>query len=423
MKRISTFLAAICLALVFNLPSFAQMMSETLAIQLVESVPIETRLGVAETGRTLPVWLDMIHHAHQSIEIGCFYLSNEKDEPLQQILTELATATQRGVKVRILTDLRMSGSYPQTLAELTQLRNLQVARTDYYNRRGGVMHAKYLLIDRKEVFLGSQNFDWRALKHIHETGLRIVNDRLAQMFGLIFDLDWQVASSGKTVDPKWLVGHLIDSLSILQSQPVINAQHLLQLPFANCDSVRLYPTFSPQESLLPGMAWDEEELVKLLDQAKKEIVIQLLSYATNEGKTFYPVLDNALRRAATRGVQVKIILADWSSSASRLPQIKSLAVIPNIEIKFSSIPPWSGGFVPYARVEHCKYLVVDHETGWLGTANWSWDYFYASRNVGIVFIGKGVSTLLRQVFYKSWDSDYVQPVDACKDYKPPKISE
>ena len=37
---------------------------------------------------------------------------------------------------------------------------------------GGVQHAKFFIVDGEEVFLGSQNFDWRALKHIHELGVR-----------------------------------------------------------------------------------------------------------------------------------------------------------------------------------------------------------------------------------------------------------
>ena len=66
----------------------------------------------------------------------------------------------------------------------------------------------------------------------------------------------------------------------------------------------------------------------------------------------------------------------------------------NIEVKLVTIPEWSGGFIPFARVIHAKYLVVDAEHSWLGTSNWSKDYFFKSRNVGIVVNGLA----LRHVF-------------------------
>ena len=376
--------------------------------QLVESVPIETELGLDETERTSDVWLDMIKNAQHSIEIECFYVSSKKGEPLEEILLEIKKAANRGVKVRFLVDARMKKTYPQPLDDLNKIENIEVKPIDYYDQLGGVVHAKYILVDRKDVFIGSQNFDWRALKHIHELGIRIQNEKLAEMFGLIFDLDWKIATSDK-MNP-------IKSYFKKNTNQLITAENPIILESGTKKIIELYPSFSPKKVIYPGMNWDEDEIIKLMNKAKSEILIQLLSYSVKDQNNYYSKLDNAIRAAAIRGVKVNIILADWSSGKSKLPYIESLAIIPNIKIHFSTIPEWSGGFIPYSRVEHCKFLIVDKKYGWIGTSNWGKSYFYTSRNMGIVFKSKYVAEIIHKMFYKSWNSKYTYLVVPGKDF-------
>jgi len=382
--------------------------------QLVESVPIETDLGLDETERTFDVWLDMIKNAQKSIDIGCFYVSNKAGEPLEEILSEIKKAANRGVKVHFLVDANMKKTYPEPLDDLNKIQNIEVRAIDYFDKLGGVMHAKYILIDRKNVFIGSQNFDWRALKHIHEFGIRIRNEELAQMFGLIFDLDWKIAANNK-VNP-------IESYYKKHTNQFITAENPIILESGTKKLIELYPSFSPKNAIYPEMNWDEDEILKLMNKAESEILIQLLSYSVKNQNDYYFELDNAIRAAAIRGVKINIILSDWSSSKSKLPYLKSLAVIPNVKIHLSTIPEWSGGFIPYSRVEHCKYLVVDKKYGWIGTSNWGKSYFHMSRNSGIIFKSKYVAEIIHKMFYKSWNSKYTYLIELNKDYKPPKLN-
>jgi len=66
--------------------------------------------------------------------------------------------------------------------------------------------------------------------------------------------------------------------------------------------------------------------------------------------------------------------------AAQKKTIKSLSLAPGLELRISSIPVYSGGFIPYARTEHCKYMVVDGETSWIGTGNWEESYFRNCRD-------------------------------------------
>ena len=158
------------------------------------------------------------------------------------------------------------------------------------------------------------------------------------------------------------------------------------------DTVSVRLAASPRDARPAGIPWDEPLINSLLDTAERTVRIHLLTYSPmdKDGKT-YGSFDIAVRRAAARGVDVRIIVSNWSKRSTILPYIQSLAVIPGISVQFTSIPEWSGGFIPYSRVEHPKYLVVDGISCWIGTANWNTGSFLTSRNVGLYYPGRSHS--------------------------------
>jgi phosphatidylserine/phosphatidylglycerophosphate/cardiolipin synthase-like enzyme len=383
-------------------------------IHLVESVPVQTTLGLSETARTFPVWYQMISDAEKSINMEIFYLSDKAGTALDTIVQAMVKAARRGVQIRIIADKRMAGTYPETLDSLNEISNISVRRISLYDAKGGVMHAKYFIVDDRQVFIGSQNMDWRALEHIHELGIRVENAILARLIKQIFDLDWQISGETDQTAPPFLPS--------LPAGMMINRDNPLRFQSESGKEVLVYPTFSSPFVMYPEMAWDETEIVRLIDSAKTRVEIQLLSYNPVSMGNFFGVIDNAIRRAAARGIQVHMILSNWNTRQPGIQFLKSLQVVPNIEIRISTIPQWSGGFIPFARVEHCKYLVVDSSLVWLGTSNWSYSYFNSSRNLGIVLDSPVSNDLVHQVFLKSWDSGYCKSLDVCREYVAPDVS-
>jgi phospholipase D3/4 len=68
--------------------------------------------------------------------------------------------------------------------------------------------------------------------------------------------------------------------------------------------------------------------------------------------------------------------------------------------------------IPAARVNHNKYLVTE-QTGFIGTSNWSEDYFTVTGGVGFVFSGGQDGDLhhqLKAIFDRDWNSDYARLV-------------
>lgn len=365
--------------------------------EIVESVPVETMLDNPDLRNTSTVWLEMIRQARYTINLEHFYISNEPNSALDTILQALQKAVQSGVKLRVILDARMGRTYPESIVELRQI-GANVRLTDKFNQMGGVQHAKFMIVDTQLVFLGSQNFDWRALTHIHELGLQIRQRQLAEQLLNLFESDWN--GSSKQFVP---TSHI--SLTPLQ--------HQLQL--ASGELITFWVSASPVGALPIGFQWDETSLLEIINTARKSICIQLLSYSTNDKAGRYTIFDDALRKAAARGVQVRIIIADWATASAEITNLQSLASIDNILIRLTTIPEFSGGYIPYARVEHCKYCVVDDSLVWLGTANWGKSYFYSSRNLSLVVNNSTISQRLSKVFWKSWESPYAW------DFSPNKV--
>ena len=366
--------------------------------QLVQSVPVETGLEAPGMPFAMAVWPEMIRAAQHTLDLAQFYVTNGPDprtSALEPTLGELEAAGARGVKIRILLSTRMLGEDAASVARLRTIPGVEFRCFDFGPNARGILHAKYFVVDGREAFVGSQNFDWRALQHIHETGLRFSTPSLVKPLTEIFETDWAFAAT-----------HLRPALGVTPRSPEPPAFELVASP----------PFLNP-----PGVRPALEALEALLGQAKTRIRVQLLTYSPVSGHVrFWPALDNALRAAAVRGVNVQLMVSDWNLEAPAVDHLKSLAVLPNVEIGIVSIPEASTGHIPFARVTHSKYMILDQEVLWLGTSNWSEDYFTASRNVEIIARDKGLAAQAEGIFERLWKSRFCARLDPAKTYTPRK---
>jgi phosphatidylserine/phosphatidylglycerophosphate/cardiolipin synthase-like enzyme len=367
-------------------------------ITLVETRPVETRLGNPELPEALHVWLDLIARAERTLDLEHFYCSDWPDEPLRPVLDEIGRAAARGVKVRLLLDRRMHDTYPMPADSLGRVPGIELRTVDFRRVAGGVQHAKFFLVDGHTAFVGSQNLDWRALKHIHELGVRVRDQRVAAAFGHVFEMDWAAAgaSDGDTLT--------LDTLAVLRDRAGRAAIPEMPLTVVQApgDTARVWPAWSPRSFVPDASLWDRDAIVRLLDGARREIVVQLLVYSPEDRGLRDTALDDALRRAAARGVKVRLLASDWMTDGSHLPELQALVGVRRVEVRLSTVPEWSGGYIPFARVEHCKYAVVDGARMWIGTGNWEPGYFHASRNLALVIDNRRLAAQARRIFETSW---------------------
>jgi len=376
-------------------------------------VPKETIFEESKIPRTYDVWMNMITSAENYIDIEMFYFADNTKSSLVAVFDALKSAAHNGVKIRIIVDSSFDAKSEHSTDEFNGIENITIRKIPYANLGGGIMHAKYFIVDGKELFMGSQNMDWRALEHIHEVGVKVISKTFVAVFQKIFDLDWDFCvSKDKSI---------LKSLN-KSKKKIINSNNHINISSDYYGKVNIYPAFSPYDYTPAQFSKEEKEIVKLINNTKNRLYIQIYSFSDKirGEKEKFDSFVNAIKKAAGRGVDVKIIMPDWATGKSSINFIKDLSQINNVQIKISSIPEFSGGFIPYARVEHCKYFISDNNISFISTSNWEYDYFYNSRNASVIIKNKTVNSDLEEIFLRDWNGPYTEFIDINKDYKPPK---
>lgn len=372
--------------------------------ELVYTAPVETALQADDLRNTAEVWQQMFDAAKTRIDLGQFYVANQQGSLLDGVLQHLKAAGERGVKIRFLMEEKgIRISTPETLEQLKAIPNLELRIIPYQRLSGGILHAKYLLVDGEQAFVGSQNFDWRALAHIHETGLRISDAGVVGQIQAIFEQDWQAQALLVADKPV----------------PQLPYQPKAETPQGN------YLVASPRAYNPAGVIDSQVELPRLLASAKQRVRVQVmdyapLSYGPDHTRPYYATIDNALRSAAARGVKIELMVANWNTKKPDIAWLKSLAVVPNVQIKIVTVPPASSGFIPFARVIHSKMMIIDGETAWIGTSNWTGGYLDNSRNLELVLHSPVMSQRVDKLYSQLWDSVYAEPIKLDYDYPAPK---
>lgn len=370
--------------------------------ELVHTVPVDTALGTADLRQPGPVWIELFDGAKSRIDIGQFYAADHPGSVLGTVIEHLEAAGKRGVKIRFLLEEKgLKLSDPATLERLRAIPNLTFRVLPYAQVSGGIIHAKYMVVDGKQAFVGSQNFDWRSLEHIHETGLRISDESTVAQVQAIFEQDWQ-------------------------AQVAVAANRPVPLPAPGQPPLRNgnYLVASPQRYNPPGVGDSQQELPRLLAEAKNEVRVQLLDYAPlsygpDRTRPYYPLIDNAVRAAAARGVSIKLMVSNWNTDKLELPYLKSLAVLPNVQVRIVTLPQASQGFIPYARVIHSKTMDIDGQVAWIGTSNWLGGYLDNSRNLEVVMHDSAMARRIGELHEQLWAGPYAKPLEVMAEYPDP----
>jgi len=223
-------------------------------VDVVQSIPLECDLQVPGVLDTQTVWLDMIQGAKQTLDLEQFYVSDQAGEALAPVLQAIRDAAGRGVQVRLLVDSSYYKTYPDSVNQLGSVANVQTELIDY-SVHGGIQHAKYFVVDGQDSFVGSQNFDWRALSHIHEVGLRVTDATIASNLESIFSMDWAEGSAPSGAH----------AIALVSKTPRSSASPLEVVA-------------SPANLLPSGISATSDEVTALMNKAKKNIQIQVMEY-------------------------------------------------------------------------------------------------------------------------------------------------
>lgn len=406
-------------------------------VQLVESVPVGLYPSSAPSRPSIADgWLRLLDEANSSVHIAAFYLtlrnsdvqsSDPSDSQGRKVFEQLKQLGSKGVKLQVAVNGPQSST--QDTAELSAA-GAQVREVDLSAVTAGIVHTKLWVVDQKHLYLGSANMDWRSLSQVKEVGLSVENcSCLAQDAFRIFGVYWTIggAKSG-SLPPFWPA-----RLSALSS-----AEQPLQLNF-NGVPAQVYLSSAPPPISARGRSDDLSTILAVISDAQRFIHISVMDYLPQSQYTepvrFWPAIDSSLRAAAcTGGVQVRLLVSCWEHSpASMFTFLQSLLVLSrpplkcNIDVKVFTVPSTEEQKkIPFARVNHAKYMVTDRVL-YIGTSNWSENYFTRTAGVGLVVnqtgsvVNEGQQTLQSQaeeLFLRDWSSEYasqlsLDDVDIC----------
>lgn len=367
--------------------------------ELVYSYPEETTLSEPDLRQTADVWPELFDAARRSIDVEHFYVTPSTAEPLDPVLEPslraLERAGKRGVRIRVLLERKFARNSIPGVERLVAIPNLELRFIDW-SKVGltgkGIVHAKFFVVDSTAAFVGSANFDWRAMDQIHELGLAITDPRVAGQAQAVFDKDWAMAGAVDWAIPGRAAPQPADA------------------------SAGAYLVASPWRYDPDGVGDSQAELVRLIAAARREIWAQTYDYLPEgfgRGAAPYRVIDDALRAALARKVKVRLLVDRLNEDKRHLPFLKSLAQA-GAEIRFVELPEAKRGHIDYARVIHSKYMVVDGGLLWLGTSNWAGGYLDDSRNLEVVLKDRALAARVRALHRHLWSSPYATPLDRLK---------
>lgn len=394
-------------------------------LSFVETLPIGMNYinNTVFLDNTYDSWIKLISLARQKIEIASFYWTMKREDVYPD------DSAKQGEEIFRL--LLQAGRDRNILLKITQNMPSQISpniNTEILMKKahakikslnfaglfgGGVLHSKLWLIDRTHLYVGSANMDWRSLSQVKELGLTVLNcSCLANDYAKIFDIYWTIGENGK-----------IPSVWPDTFNTKINLKNPINFTYMN-NKYKAFVASSPPPFSPKDRTNDVDAILYCIERAEKFIYISVMDYFPLTIYTpkikYWPIIDDALRTAAIeRKIHIRLLISSWKySSKLEFPFLKSLVELTDnytgvkIEVRRFVVPTNSDfDKIPFSRVNHNKYMVTD-ATAYIGTSNWSGDYFINTAGIGTVFETIGDQTLdnlrqqLENIFHRDWNSEY-----------------
>jgi len=268
------------------------------------------------------------------------------------LLVALADAAGRGVRVRVLAERREEGPHPRQRDALAYLTGRGVeARWDTPEV---TLHAKFLVVDRRWVVVGSTHWTLSALTRSVQLDLAIEAGELGDAFGRFFDLLWegQLQVAPQLAPQPWPRPALVPLLD--PPQGGLHSQMILEMLRAATESVRV-------------------------------LIYRLAYYPAYSDSPSNRIVDE-LCRAASRGIEVQVLVESGEDFAD-------LERGNRIAAAYLSACGVAVRFDEPGTTLHAKGLLVDRRDVLITSANWS--YYSLARNVEAGVAGLGIPELVQ----------------------------
>jgi len=128
--------------------------------------------------------IDLIDSAEKSIEIEMYVFTS------RDVIEALERAKMRGVIVRIIIERNTIGGTNEDIYHELLSKGFN---TKYATKSYKLTHSKFIIIDKKIVFVGSHNLSNSAIYNNREASVIIRDSNVIQNFIDVFERDWMLA--------------------------------------------------------------------------------------------------------------------------------------------------------------------------------------------------------------------------------------
>lgn len=401
-------------------------------LQLVETIPV----GLNYTQKspkfltTFEAWQLLLSKAKGSVDIAAPYwtlrgldindTSTRLGEQLFQRLLSNGDPGKPKLRIRIALNKSLESFWHADAKIFANYGAAQVVAVKLPH--DGALHTKLWIVDGQHFYLGTANMDWRSLTQVKELGILAQNcPQLTQDLSKIFKAYWQIGSDRNGVIPNqwsWLY------------HSSYNLRHPMLIRVNKNYTMSAYISSAPPSLSANGRTHDLDAILNCIETASEFVHIAVMDYyplvVDGSKVEYWPPIDNALRKAAVeRGVVVKLLISWWKhSDPNEDNYLRSLQELStsnhqiDIQIRRFVVPSDEQQLkIPFGRVNHNAYMVTER-IAYIGTSNWSGEYFTHTAGVGLVlsdvdFENYTQDTLrseLFSVFARDWHSPYALPL-------------
>lgn len=248
--------------------------------------------------------------------------------------------------MKVLAETRETSPGTEQRAALAYLEQHGVAAK--WDRPDVTLHAKFLVIDRCWVVVGSTHWTMSALTRSVQLDLVIESEALGNAFAKFFDLLWEekLQATPRLAAPPWPRPALVPLLD--PPQGGIHAQLIPETLRAATESVRI-------------------------------VIYRLTYYPAYPDSPSNRIVDE-LCRAAARGIEVRVLLESGENFAD-------LARDNRIVAAYLSACGVAVRFDDPGTTLHAKGLVVDRRDVVITSANWSYASLVHNVEAGVAILG------------------------------------
>uniref|UniRef100_A0A3Q3H029 Phospholipase D family member 5 n=1 Tax=Kryptolebias marmoratus TaxID=37003 RepID=A0A3Q3H029_KRYMA len=402
-------------------------------IILVENIPDELSLPM-DGRRHLPLSLgfhSLLDQAKHSVEVvsSVWNLNSWDVEPKpstanqgQLLFQKLLSLKSRGVKLKIV-----SSRTNTTELKALEVRNAEVHSVNMTALTKGGLHSSFWIVDRKHIYIGSADMDWRSFSEKKELGVVVYNcSCLALDLHRVFSFYWQLHDRD-----------YIPSIWSKRVTALYGKHEALELQL-NATPATAYVSTSPELFCPKYRTRDLDAIHQVIQSAKSFIFISVTDYLPLVRRSFrgtsvtryWSYIDEVIREAVVlRGVRVRLLISFWKKTDpltfNFVASLKSLCLQLlncSLEVKFFSHKEQKGDF--QLGLNHNKYMVTDNAV-YIGNHDWVGSDFVIDAGVGLVLKMKEspkdreVTVLenIKAAFERDWRSRYAKNLQKSKDHQ------